>query len=288
MKPALGFSMQIPGFRGLDPIAVIAKSIRNFFADDMPTYAAALAFHVLFSLFPFILLVLVLLGYFDLSDFFAWVRQQAQFFFSDQAIDLANQLINELRLPKGGPLSFGAAVALWLASGGVRSMMNALNVAYDARERRPAWKRYPLSIFYTVGIAAILVFSAALLAIGPAGMEWFAVHTGLERLFVTLWTWLRWPAAVILLSMAVAIVYYAGPNTEQRFQLISPGSVLSVTVWIIASMAFGYYVRNFASYSAMFGSIGMVIALLLYLYLTAGVLLFGAEINAVIDHPDAR
>jgi membrane protein len=87
--------------------------------------------------------------------------------------------------------------------------------------------------------------------------------------------------------MAVAIVYYAGPNTEQRFQLISPGSVLSVTVWIIASMAFGYYVRNFASYSAMFGSIGMVIALLLYLYLTAGVLLFGAEINAVIDHRTA-
>lgn len=286
MKRFLKFPKRIPGFRGLDPIVVIKKSARDFIADDMPTYAAALAYHVLFSLFPFILLLLVLVGYFNLSLFYDWVQDQARFFLSRQAIELASQIINELSLPRGGPLSFGAAVALWLSSGGTRSMMNALNAAYDVHERRPAWKRFPLSILYTVGIAAILILAASLLAIGPAGMQWLASYAGVEQLFVALWSVLRWPLAVLLLVVMVAVVYYAGPNRDQEFRLISPGSVLSVAVWMIASVVFGFYLSNFASYSAMFGSIGTMIALMLYLYISAGVLLFGAEVNAAIEHHD--
>jgi membrane protein len=286
MRHSLKRPLPIPGFRGLDATGIIRKAVRDFMADDMPTYAAALAYHLLFSLFPFVLLVLVVIGYFDLSIFFKWIRDQAQYFFSPQTIKLAQQIVSELQVPEGGPLSVGAAIALWLASGGTRSMMNALNAAYDVPERRPAWKRYPLSILYTVAIAAILILATALVAIGPDGMQWLASAVGLEQLFVVLWTWLRWPLAVLLLAAMVALVYFAGPNRQQCFQLVSPGSVLSVVVWIIASLLFGYYVRNFASYSAMFGSIGMMIALMLYLYLSSSVFLFGAEVNAAIEHQD--
>lgn len=277
-----GIAKQLPGFRGLSLITVIRKSVRNFFADDMPTYAAAIAYHVFFSLFPFVFFLIALLSFFDMSYFFDVLRRQAQLVFSDRAIELLNLAIDELRMPKRGLLSFGAVIALWLASGGVRSLMNALNAANKVEERRPFWKKYPLSILYTVGIAVILVLAAALLSVGPAGMQWLASYVGFEQLIVTLWTWLRWPAALLLLIMGVAAVYYAAPDIEQRFRIISPGSVLSVAVWIAASMAFGYYIRNFAHFGAMFGSVGVVIVLLLYLYLSAGVLLLGAEINAVV------
>ena len=118
---------------------------------------------------------------------------------------------------------------------------------------------------------------------GPQVIAWIAGLVGLEQYLVTLWTWLRWPLAVFLLMLAVALFYYLVPDVEQRFRFITPGSVLSVIAWIAASLAYGFYVKNFANYNAMYGSIGAIIILLLYFYLSAAVVLFGAEL-AVIEH----
>lgn len=103
---------------------------------------------------------------------------------------------------------------------------------------------------------------------------------------VTVWAWLRWPVAVLLLVLAVAVFYYVTPDVEQEFRFITPGSLIAVLTWIAASLGFGYYVQNFADYSATYGSIGAIIVLLMYFYLSAAVLLFGAELNAVIEHQD--
>jgi membrane protein len=276
--------MQVPGFYELSLMTVLKKSIKNFFDDDMTSYAAALAFHVILSLFPFIIFLIALLGFFDLSDFFEWLRQQARFFLPQQALEQLNNVIDEIGKPQGGLLSFGIVFALWTASSGVRAMMNALNVAFDVKERRPAWKRIPLSIFYTLGIATILILATALLMVGPQAIQWFAHLIRLEQLFVTLWTWLRWPSALLLLIATVAIIYYAAPNYKQRFRFITPGAVIAVFVWIAASLGFNVYLQNFANYSAMYGSIGTIIALLLYFFLSAAVLLYGAEVNSVIEH----
>ena len=99
-----------------------------------------------------------------------------------------------------------------------------------------------------------------------------------------MWTILRWPAIIILMMVAVALIYYVMPDVKQKFRFITPGSVLAVVVWIIASLGFGYYVKTFADYNAMYGSIGAIIVLLLYFYISAAVLLLGAEMNAVIEH----
>jgi membrane protein len=181
-------------------------------------------------------------------------------------------------------LSVGIVIALWTASAGVRLMMSAMNAAYDVVEGRPAWKRFPLSIFYTIGIAGMLLIAAALMVLGPQVMEWIASQVGLEDFIVTLWTIVRWPVVVILLMMAVALIYYVMPDVKQEFRFITPGSVLAVVVWIIASLGFGLYVKMFANYNAMYGSIGAIIVLLLYFYISAAVLLLGAEMNAVIEH----
>jgi membrane protein len=276
--------MQIPGLRGLSPIGLVKESVTDFLADDMTTYASALAYQVLFSLFPFIIFLVALLGFLDLPTFFDWLRQQAEAFLPAQAMDQVNRVIAELKQPQGGLLSIGVVVALWTASSGIRATMNALNVAYDVKEGRPAWKLYPLSILYTIGIAAMLILAAALLILGPKAMQWLAYQVGMEQLFVTLWTWLRWPVSLFLITLAIAVVYYVAPDVEQEFRFITPGATLAVIVWVLSSLGFNYYVSNFADYSVMYGSIGTIIALLLYFFISTAVLLFGAEVNAVIEH----
>ena len=141
---------------------------------------------------------------------------------------------------------------------------------------------------YTVGIAGMLLAAAALMVLGPQVMEWLAGQIGMQEFVVTLWTILRWPLIVILLMFAVALMYYVMPDVVQEFRFITPGSVLAVVVWIVASLGFGYYVKTFADYNAMYGSIGAIIVLLLYFYISAAVLLLGAEMNAVIEHMSAE
>lgn len=201
-----------------------------------------------------------------------------------QANDQVNRIIDQLQQREGALLSVGIVVALWSASAGVRSTMNALNTAYGVEEGRPAWKRYPLSIIYTIGLAAMLLLAAGLMILGPQVMGWLAGQIGFEQLFVAIWIWIRWPVAVLLLMQAVAVVYYVMPDVEQKFRFITPGSILAVVIWIAASLEFGYYTQNFANYNATYGSIGAVIILLFYFYLSAAVLLLGAEMNAMIEH----
>jgi membrane protein len=266
-------------------LAVAKESIKRFFDDDMTTYASALAYQILFSIFPFVIFLIALLGFLHLSRFFEWLREHAQLVFPHQAMPQVNQVIDELQKQEGGLLSLGVLVALWSASAAVRATMNALNVAYDAHETRPAWKLYPLSILYTLGLAVLLIAIAVLLVVGPEAVEWLAHWVGLEQVFVLIWAWLRWPVALLLMTLVLALVYYAAPNVAHRFRLLTPGAVVAVLIWICASLAFDYYVRSFANYSATYGSIGTIVVLLLYFFLSAAVLLFGAEINAVIEHP---
>lgn len=276
--------MFFPTMKGLPLHRVMMRTVTEFVDDEMSTYASALAYQMLFSLFPFILFLIALIGFLHLPDFFSWLRLQSELVLPPQALEQVNPVIDQLQQSKGGLLSVGIVIALWTASAGVRLMMSAMNAAYDVVERRPVWKRFPLSIFYTVGIAGMLLIAAALMVLGPQVMGWIASQVGLEDFIVTVWTIVRWPVIVVLLMMAVALIYYVMPDVKQEFRFITPGAVLSVVVWIIASLGFGLYVKTFANYNAMYGSIGAIIVLLLYFYISAAVLLLGAEMNAVIEH----
>ncbi|WP_110968532.1 YihY/virulence factor BrkB family protein [Pseudomonas huaxiensis] len=276
--------MILPHLRGIPLHRVLVRTVSEFLDDEMSTYASALAYQMLFSLFPFLLFLIALIGFLHLPDFFSWLRLQSELVLPPQALEQVNPVIDQLQQSKGGLLSVGIVIALWTASAGVRLMMSAMNAAYDVAEGRPVWKRIPLSVFYTVGIAGMLLAAAALMVLGPQVMSWVASQVGMEEIIVTVWTVLRWPAIVILMMVAVALIYYVMPDVKQEFRFITPGSVLAVVVWIIASLGFGYYVKTFADYNAMYGSIGAIIVLLLYFYISAAVLLLGAEMNAVIEH----
>ncbi|QXH57974.1 YihY/virulence factor BrkB family protein [Pseudomonas maumuensis] len=280
--------MIFPDLRGLPLHRVLVRTVKEFLDDEMSTYASALAYQMLFSLFPFLLFLIALIGFLHLPDFFSWLRLQSELVLPPQALEQVNPVIDQLQQSKGGLLSVGIVIALWTASAGVRLMMSAMNAAYDVPEGRPVWKRIPLSVIYTVGIAGMLLAAAALMVLGPQVMEWIASQVGLEEAVVIVWTILRWPAIIILMMVAVALIYYVMPDVKQKFRFITPGSVLAVVVWIVASLGFAYYVKTFADYNAMYGSIGAIIVLLLYFYISAAVLLLGAEMNAVIEHMSAE
>jgi membrane protein len=280
--------MNIPGLRGLNPITIAKRTVTYYLENDMLTYAAALAFQALFSIFPFLIVLIAMLGMMDLMQFYDWIRDQLGVFLPNEAMAQVERVIEEVRQPRGGLISIGLIVALWVASGAMRVTINALNKVYKVTEGRPFWKLYPLSIIYTLCIAGMLISAAVLMVLGPQAMTWLAEQIGIEQVIVTAWTWMRIPVALMLLMVAVAFVYYIAPDVEQKVRFITPGSVLSVLVWIGASIGFGFYIQNFADYSAVYGSIGTVIVLMMYFYISAAVLLFGAELNAVIeDHVPA-
>ena len=277
--------MRIPGFADLEPWDVVKGAVKSFLDDDMITYAAALSFHLTLALFPFIIFLLTLLGALGLSDFFDRVLVQAQAALPPDAYELLARVIGEIRgQPREGLLSVSILFAVWAASTGMRSVMNALNAAYDVEETRPAWKRYPLSIIYTIGLVAVVIAAAVFRLVGPWAAQRFANQLGLTTAVAKVWTWLRWPVVVLLLLLVVALIYYLGPNISQPFRYVTPGSVSAVVVWILASIGFSLYVENFGNYGATYGSLGGMVVLLLYFFVSAGVLLFGAEVNAVI-HP---
>jgi membrane protein len=173
-------------------------------------------------------------------------------------------------------------IALWSVSAAVRSLTKALNATYGVEESRPVWKRVAIQLCFALGLPITIILAAALLLIGPRLVEWIVGLVGLDEVFIYLWTWLRLPVALVLLMLAVSLVYWAVPNVNHRFRLTTPGVALSVIVWLVASLGFSFYLVNFADYSVVYGSLGAAVALLLYFYISAAVLLLGAEVNAVI------
>jgi len=261
----------------------LVRSIKKFLNDAMAVYAAALSYQLLFSIFPFMIFLLALLSLLNITELFDWMLKQAQTILPGRASELVTNIVEQLRSGAGGALSFGAVVGLWLASSAVRMTMLALDVAYEVEE--PAvWKKFPLSILYTVLLAILVIAAAALMLIGPRLAAWLAKLVGLGDVFTTVWTWARIPLGVVLLILVAALIYYLFPNISQPFRLITPGAVLAVIVWVVASLGFSWYVANFANYNAVYGSLAAAIVLLLYFFISAAILLLGGELNSELYH----
>jgi membrane protein len=201
------------------------------------------------------------------------------------ALQLVQDNVREIVTSRrGGLLSFGILAALWTSSSAVTAIVDGLNRAYDVEEGRPYWKVRLIAIFLTVGITLFIIFSLILLTFGPQIGGWIADQVGLGSVFQTAWNLLRWPVIVGLIVLAMALVYYVAPDVEQRWQWITPGSLVAVIGWLLASLGFSFYVNNFGSYNATYGSIGAVIVLLTWMYVSGFFVLVGGEINAEIEH----
>jgi membrane protein len=277
------------------------RLVRNFFFEHpMATRAAALAYRGLFGLFPFLFILVVLVGALGFPDLLDRAMDQAR---AQSSRYVPNQLepvvgpareqiqplvgmIERAEKQAGSTLLFfGVAVALWSVSAVARTLTEAFNVAYQVDETRSWWKPLFLSLAFGPILALVVIVSVALMLIGPQLVGGIARLVGLDELFVLLWGWLRFPVALFLLAVVLSVVYYLGPNVGQRFRSVVPGAALAVALWAISSVGFSIYLANFANYGVTYGSIGAAVGLLFYLYLCASVVLLGAELNAVIYHP---
>ncbi|HJQ28351.1 MAG TPA: YihY/virulence factor BrkB family protein [Rubrobacter sp.] len=274
------------------------RSIRKFFEHRMTTHAAALAYRGLFGLFPFVLILVVLVGVFGLPEVFdrlldpgasGQVPEQLEPVVEQgrEQIQPLQRMIEQARERAGGELIFfGLAVALWSVSALARTSIEAFNTAYEVTESRPGWKRVTLSVAFGPVLALMASVSAGLMLIGPRLVERIAEVIGLDELVVFLWGWLRLPVALLLVAAVLSVVYRYGPDAKQRFRSVAVGSAFAVALWAITSVGFSIYLANFANYGLTYGSLGAAVGLLFYLYLSASVVLLGAEVNAAIYNPD--
>jgi membrane protein len=165
-----------------------------------------------------------------------------------------------------------------------RTLTEAFNTAYEVAESRPGWKRGALSVAFGPVLALMVIVSVGLMLIGPRLVERKANLVGLDEVFGFFWGWLRFPMALSLLAVVLSVVYRFGPDAKQHFRSVVLGAALAVVLWAISSVGFSFYLVNFANYGVTYGSLGAAVGLLFYLYLSASVVLLGAEVNAAIYH----
>lgn len=272
---------------GLSLRDLAAETYHEFNDDDVLTYAAALGFHLLLALFPFLLLLLAVVTFLHVPQAFSRLMEWSRTFLPPQSARQVDAVIREFHdSRRSGLLSVGIVGVIWAASGGVRAAIGALNKAYDVTETRSILRRYVVSVLFTFAGGAIVLICIALLIVGPELARFLAAQIGLGEVFVVTWTWLRYVAVALMLTMVCAIMYSALPNVR-GFRWFSVGAVLCVLCWLLLSVGFRVYLSHFGSYNALYGSLGAVIILLLYLWFCSIALLTGGEINAVL-HRAAR
>ena len=247
--------------------------------DGVTDLAATVTYWGILALFPFVLMLVAAASVVITPEMAqSFVRQ-----LSEVAPGPATQILGERIQQLGGQqnvalLGFGLVAAIWSASGGTMALVGALNRCYDVKEQRPWWKVRATCIGMTL-VAGALALVAALVAVAAAPLAgWIGGPIG------TLITWLRLPVAGAVMMFLWALLYYVLPDVEQSFKFITPGSVLGVVLWVLASWGFSQYVSHFGSYDRTYGSLGGVIVLLLWMWISTLALLVGAETNALIEH----
>lgn len=268
------------------PYRELGKRVLVKISEDSCTmYAAAMAYYLLFSLFPFFLFLTSLIGYLPIPDLLEYILKGMERVLPQEANTLLQDNIRALfQNKKGGLLSLGVFLALWSSSSTITSAMDVMNRLYKVKEGRPFWKVRLVAIFLVVALSMLFITSIILLMFGPTIGEFIARITTLGTTFTIVWNILIWPVILFFLIFALALTYYFTPDVKQDWKWISPGAVIAIPVWLVASLAFSFYVNNFGSYNKTYGSIGAVIVLLLWLFISGFIIIVGAEINSVVEH----
>lgn len=274
----------------MTPIELGRRLIRGFAEDELLTRAAALSFYFIFALFPTILSLVALLGLFAQShDLHAGLASQFGRLMPPSALALVERIIREISVHSSRwKLGFGLLLALWSGSRGMSCIMDALDRSYRVPESRPFWKRQVIAIALTAAISALTFAALVIVLFGGSLAEFVGARTGLSQPMVTLWQLAARPIALLFVLFSLALIYYVGPDTRQRWRWITPGSLVGVVLWIAASLLFRVYLHFFNTYGKSYGSLGAVMVLLLWLYITGLAILTGGTINAEIEHAQAE
>jgi membrane protein len=237
-----------------------------------------------FALFPALLFLTALLGFLPLAGLQERLLRYVPDVLPPDAAATVQRTVSEvLQGNRGGLLSLGVLLALWAGSNGMASVIAALNVAYDVEEWRPWWQRRLLAVLLTVAFSGLIIATLTLLVFGPKIGGMLAAWLDLGHAFAVAWNVVSVPIVILCALIGVALMYHLAPAARVRWRWVTPGAVLALGLWFAMSYGLRLYVQYFGNYSTTYGSIGGVILLMLWLYLTSLVLLIGAELDAEIE-----
>ena len=263
------------------------RVVRGIGEDDLFGRASELAFNFLLALFPLLLFMLDLFGLFasrsnelqsSLLSYFAH-------FLPPPAFQLLKAITIEMAAnATSGKLTFGIVLTLWFASGSMSSMISTLDAVYHVRESRTWFRGRVIALGLTIAISVLLLTSLFIVLVGGHFSDWIGIKLHLTSIVVIAWKGLQWVAVVLFLTLSFSLIYYCGPCLDQRqWHWITPGSLFGGFLWLAASAGLRVYLHFFNTYSATYGSLGAMMILLVWLYVTGLAFLIGGEINAQIE-----
>jgi membrane protein len=269
---------------------VLRRTVREFGEDKLTDWAAALTYYAVLSIFPGLLLLVSILGLVGAPALQPLIDNMGTIAPGPVGEILAEGArgLTEAQGAAGLLALVGAAGALWSASGYIAAFMRAANAIYDVPEGRPFWKTVPIRLGVTVVVGALLAVSALMVVLTGDLARRVGDAFDAGSVLVTTWGIVKWPILVVIVSQMFALLYWASPNARQGgYRWISPGGLLAVVLWILASAGFAIYVANFASYNKTYGVLGGVIIFFVWLWISNIAVLLGAEFDAELHRARA-
>jgi membrane protein len=276
----------LPGFDGVPLYDVIVFFVKGLSDGAITTRASSVAYKFFIAMFPAIIFLFTLIPYIPIENFQITLLQTIRTALPENVNVMINETITDIiSRQHGGLLSLGFILAMYFASNGILGVITAFNATTHVMETRKLWQQYAISIVLMLIITLIVILSIALIMLGTTGLEYLiSAHIIEESVLLFILKITKWLIVVLMIFFAVSFLYYLGPAKKRQFRFISAGSTLATVLFIITTIGFKYYVNNFASYNAVYGSIGTIIVILMWLYLNSIALLVGFELNASIVH----
>jgi membrane protein len=268
--------------------ATLKRTVREFMDDNLTDWAAALTYYGLLALFPAMIALVSIVGLVgdekETTDTLTEIVTEVGPSSAAETFSGPIESIASNRGTAGVAFVLGLAVALWSASGYVGAFIRASNIVYEKEEGRPFWKLRPLQLAVTLVMLLLLALLAlGLVMTGPI-VDAVAEPIGVGSTAVTIWNIAKWPVMAAAFMLMIGVLYYASPNARLRgFKWVTPGSIVAIVVWIIASALFALYVANFGSYDKTYGTLAGLIVLLVWLWITNVAILFGHQLNAELE-----
>lgn len=295
-KPA--YPKRVAGRGNLAPMKLHGVPIVQFLRelniktrdDTLFNGAAALGFYLTLALFPALILVMGAIPYLPIPRVDQAIMDLLGQVLPQQAYGLVQEVITQVLVERrGGLLSFGALGTLWAASSGMYAIMQQLNVTYGVKEGRAFIRARAVAIGLSLLFGALMLLAFSLIVLGGVAQDWLGRYIGRSAWLLGFFATLRWVIIVLSVVLAFSLMYWLAPNVrDQRFRLLTVGGTVATVLLLAASVGLAVYVQNFANYDKVYGSIGAVIALMLWLYMAGLSLLLGSEVDVLLARHAAR
>lgn len=272
-------------YQGISPFQILRAVVDEIINGSVMDLAAQLSYFFLFALFPLLFFLVALTPYLPVADVMSDMMAKAALLLPHEAFSIIKTHMDDLlNNPRPKLLSFSLLLALWSASRGVNSFRIGLNLAYGVTDKRPFWRVQLLCIGLMLLTTLLVITSSMLMLLGGRLGVWILGNSVASHPFILLGSWLRWPLGALAIATALGLNYYFLPDVKQKIIYLLPGALLSTTLWLLFTWGFTQYVEHLGNYNATYGSIGGVVVLMTWLYLTGLIFLIGGKLNALIEH----